>query len=114
MGMFSRKPKPQDEVFEEYRTAVRSWCERLAKARDAGQDVDTADGVITAAGNPPQLDVQRLSSRVDQGITIEAASYWLSGEADRLTRQDVRAGRFDNWWQVIGTFLCADLPAKPY
>jgi len=114
MGLFSRKPKPEDEVLQEYCTAVRAWCDRLAGARDAGRDLGTADEIFDAAGEPPELDTARIPGKVDQRLTIGAASYWLSTEAGRLDRQDVRAGRFDGWWQPNITGLAALLPAKPY
>ncbi|MEU4191354.1 hypothetical protein AB0E69_05610 [Kribbella sp. NPDC026611] len=114
MGLFKKKPDVQDEVIDEYIEAVRAWCRRLREARDGGADVTVASAIIAAAGEVPQLAVERLALPSQRDLAISTARAWLSMEAGRLSRQDVLNGRSESYWVQIGDLLYSDLPLPSY
>ena len=114
MGLFSKKPDEEQEVFNEYADAMLLWCQRVNDARDTGADVATTSTIIQAAGQRPKLNIERLASRSDRDAAIAAARAWVGMEADKLARQDVLRGRSADFWGQIGDYLYADLPQPSY
>jgi len=114
MGLFSKKPDEEQEVFDDYADAMLLWCQRVNQARDAGADVATTSAIIQAAGQRPRLNIERLASRTDRDAAIAAARVWVGMEADKLARQDVLRGRPADFWKQIGDYLYSDLPQPSY
>ena len=114
MGLFSKKPELWKTIFDEYTTTVGAWCQRLRDARDAGAEISTSAGIITAVGPAPQLAVQHLPGSYEGDRAISAARAWLDIEAGRLSRADVLQGRSGDFWQHTVEWLYSDLPNPSY
>ena len=92
MGLFSKKPKPGDQAFDQYVDAMRPWIERLQAAREAGTEIITVGDAVDAAGDVPALAVQGLTS-FERDSAVSTGSAWISMEADRMSAKGCASGR---------------------
>ena len=107
MGLFSKKPSPGEQVFNEYADVMRPWMERLQKAREAGREITTVGDAVDAAGDVPSLGLQRLTGAVERDKAFYAARAWINMEADRLSRKDFASGSGSEFWQSMADELWA-------
>ena len=107
MGLFSKKPSPGEQVFNEYADGMRPWMERLQRARESGREITTVGDAVDAAGDVPSLGVHRLSGSVERDKAFYTARAWINMEADRLSRRDLLRGGESGFWQNMADELWA-------
>jgi hypothetical protein len=107
VGLFSKKPSPGEEVFNEYADAMRPWMERLQKERESGSEITTVGDAVNAAGDVPSLGLQRLTGSAERDRAFYAARAWINMEAERLSRRDLLRGGESGFWQSMADELWA-------
>jgi hypothetical protein len=109
MGLFSKKPRPGNQAFNEYADAMGPWIERLQAAREGGAIITTVAEAVDTAGDVPPLGLQRVSGSVDRDLALATSRAWINMQADRLSRKDLLRGETERFWQQLADELWSSI-----